>query len=80
MDAARKREGYFFAKRPAGGPWSNAVTAKVRFGSMADILRREKRVRFTPESAHVRCKEGCPLCANSGHRLLLDHLVGAQQD
>ena len=25
------------------------------------------RVRFTPESGHVRCKWGCPLCANSGH-------------
>ena len=23
-------------------------------------------VRFTPESGHVRCKQGCPLCANSG--------------
>jgi hypothetical protein len=24
-------------------------------------------VRFTPESGHVRCNEGCPLWANSGH-------------
>src|SRR5215467_7722587 len=32
-------------------------------------------VRFTPESGHVRCNEGCPLWANSGHHLF-DHLIG----
>jgi hypothetical protein len=26
--------------------------AHVRFGSLADILRRESHVRFTPESGH----------------------------
>jgi hypothetical protein len=25
-------------------------------------------IGITPESRHVRCKEGCPLSANSGHR------------
>ena len=29
-----------------------------------------------PESGHVRCNSVCPLCANSGHRALFDHLVG----
>ena len=28
-------------------------------------------VRFTPKSGHVRCKEECPLCANSGHSVAL---------
>ena len=27
----------------------------------------KRRIRFTPKSGHVRCKEGCPLRANSGH-------------
>jgi len=26
------------------------------------------QVRFTLESGHVRCNQGCPLRANSGHR------------
>jgi Phage integrase central domain/Arm DNA-binding domain len=26
-----------------------------------------RNFRFTPNSGHVRCKEGCPLSANSGH-------------
>jgi hypothetical protein len=26
-----------------------------------------RHVRFTPESGHVQCNSGCPLCANSGH-------------
>ena len=40
---------------------------KVRFGSLADILRCGSNVRFTPESGHVQCTGSCPLCANSGH-------------
>src|SRR5512144_1281846 len=28
----------------------------------------ERRVRFAPKSGHVRCKDKCPLWANSGHR------------
>ena len=50
----------------------------VRFGSLADILRCDSHVRSTPESGHVRCKERCPLCANSGHRFgsLLHKNVG----
>jgi len=31
----------------------------VRFGSLADILRRGGHVRFTPESGHVRCNYRC---------------------
>src|SRR6476620_775154 len=36
-------------------------------GSKADICGAPTYVRFTLHSGHVRCKEGCPLCANSGH-------------
>jgi ribosomal protein L37E len=36
-------------------------------------------VRFAPESGHVRCKNGCPLRANSGHGRLFNHLVGTQK-
>ena len=39
----------------------------VRFGSLANIRTAKSHVRFTPESGHVRCNEGCPLWANSGH-------------
>ena len=39
----------------------------VSFGSLADILRRQCDVRFTPKSGHVQCKGGCPLSAKSGH-------------
>ena len=56
------------------GPRSN-----VRFGSKADICSAIRHVRFTPKSGHVQCKEGCPLCANSGHCALFDHLVGARE-
>jgi hypothetical protein len=34
-------------------------------------------VRFTPESGHVQCNSACLLCANSGHRLQLDHIIAA---
>src|SRR5262249_12425827 len=37
------------------------VGADVRFGSKADICAAKGHVRFTPESGHVRCKQGCPL-------------------
>ena len=30
-------------------------------------IRGRDAVRFTPESGHVQCKQGCPLWANSGH-------------
>src|SRR5262245_13565712 len=40
----------------------------VRFGSKADICTAMGHVRFTPESGHLRCKQECPLWANSGHR------------
>jgi hypothetical protein len=33
-----------------------------------------------PSSGHMRCKEGCPLIAISGQRVVsLDHLVGARK-
>jgi hypothetical protein len=40
--------------------------SNVRFGSKADICSAKAHVRFTPNSGHVRCKEGCPLWAISG--------------
>ena len=52
------------------------VSLDVRFGSLADILQRGDDVRFAPEGGHVQCTRQCPLCANSGHRALFDHLVG----
>ena len=57
--------------------------ADFRFGSKADICSAQVDVRFTLKSGHVRCKEGCPLSANSGHWPglfwlgLFDHLIGA---
>ena len=47
----------------------NLIRADVRFGSKADMCRAKGYVRSTPESGHVQCNEGCPLCANSGHRV-----------
>jgi hypothetical protein len=37
-------------------------------------------VRFTPESGHVRCKEGDVLCANSGHSATLANLINSLSD
>ena len=59
-----------------------AAENNVRFGSKADMNACPRYVRFTPDSGHVRCKEGCPLCALSGlmHRskpvCLFDQLIG----
>jgi hypothetical protein len=50
---------------------------QFRFGSKADIRPAKSHVRFTLESGHVQCNGSCLLWANSGHRLLLDHFVGA---
>ena len=44
----------------------------VRFGSKADICSAKRHVRSTPDSGHVRCNLGCPLCANNGHQLCSD--------
>ena len=40
------------------------IGSYVRFGSLADILRCDRHVRFTPNSDR---ESVCPLCANSGH-------------
>jgi len=48
-------------------------------------MRRNKDVRFTPESGHVQCNRPCPLWANSGlmqrskKGLLFDHVIGASE-
>jgi hypothetical protein len=41
--------------------------AHVRFGSQADLTRRNRDVRFTAESGHSKTRLGRPLCANSRH-------------
>ena len=41
--------------------------ANVNFGSKADMCSAKGHVRSTPESGHVQCNSGCPLCATSGH-------------
>ena len=46
------------------------VRLNVRFGSKADMCSAQADVRFIPESGHVQCNSGCPLCANSGHSSL----------
>ena len=51
------------------------VNIDVRFGSKADMCSAKGHVRFTPESGHVRCKQECPLCANSGHLLRLEAII-----
>src|SRR5262249_19631483 len=43
-----------------------SATAKVRFGSEADITHLPSNVRFTPESGHGSARPECPLCAISG--------------
>ena len=39
----------------------------VCFGSKADMCSAKRHVRSYPESGHVQCNSGCPLCANNGH-------------
>ena len=38
----------------------------VRFGSEADIARRPRNVRFTPNSGHPSAQSKCPLWAMCG--------------
>src|SRR5262245_42983615 len=48
----------------AFAPWHVLALGHKRIASCPND------VRFTPESGHVRCNSGCPLWANSGHRLM----------
>jgi hypothetical protein len=41
----------------------------IKIRNLSSTILTFFHVRFTPNSGHVRCKEGCPLCANSGHVL-----------
>src|SRR5262245_3138647 len=59
---------------------NNLKGAIVRFGSEADTCSARAHVRFTPESRHLQCTRRCLLWAHSGHRLSLDHLVGASEE
>ena len=58
----------FVTWRDGMGALHRTQESDVRFGSKADMCSAAAYVRFAPESGHVRCKEGCPLCAKSGHR------------
>jgi len=55
----------------------NAV-ANVRFGSKATFAAKAY-VRFTANSGHVQCKEGCPLCAISGHSYIHSITLSARR-
>ena len=44
------------------------VGCDVRFGSLGDISRLLRHVRFTPNSGHQSAALQCPLSANSRHR------------
>jgi hypothetical protein len=52
-----------------------ADATDVRFGSLADIVQRQRHVRFTPDSGHSSVRVGCPKSAISGHRGLLSILI-----
>ena len=43
------------------------VSGDVRFGSLADMVRGSRDVRFTPKSGHAQRQHRCLLCANSRH-------------
>jgi hypothetical protein len=53
---------------------------------IADTLKRQRDVRFTLESGHLQCNQGCPLRAKSGlmHcnklRRIFDYLHAIQCD
>ena len=42
-------------------------TDNVRYGSLADITSRPRRVRYSPQSGHSSVRLARPLSANSGH-------------
>jgi hypothetical protein len=52
----------------------------VGFGSLADIIQRQRHVRFTPDSGHSSVPVGCPKSANNGHRSVLLEPVGIYWD
>jgi hypothetical protein len=44
----------------------NPAQTECPLGSKADTSQRNRHVRFTPESRHVRCNRGCRFWAISG--------------
>ena len=58
----------------AGVTNNPAPTCILLQGEVAEFCLSD--VRFTPNSGHVQCNQGCPLCANSVHWRLFNHLVG----
>src|SRR5262249_43426847 len=73
-----QREDYAVARRRLGNRPDQWVKIKCVGGTKrvsqcplwvkSRHLQCNKRVRFTPESGHVRRDEGCPLTTKSGHR------------
>ena len=50
-------------------------------GNFAEESRHStKRCPLWVKSGHVQCNSGCPLCANSGHWWLFNHLVGGVEE
>ena len=56
-----------------------SVPPNVRFGSLADILRCDSHVRFTPKSGLSGRQSACLLCANNGHSGSINYLVGTAE-
>ena len=59
------------ARRSGRPTRMSALGQKRKFSTRAHV------VRFTAESRHAHAISASPLRANSGHRRLFDHLVGA---
>ena len=53
-------------QKTCGNAFNLAVFSSRK--SARSALGHKRHGRFPPESGHVRCNYGCPLCANSGHR------------
>jgi hypothetical protein len=56
-----------FSKAVAAVSSAYSISSSARAMSLIDASG-DSDVRFTPESGHMRCNQGCPLWANSGHQ------------
>ena len=67
-----------FATMSLGGTVRATFQNVLKYFVTSALARLPRHVRFTPESGHG-INSACPLCANSGHCALFDHLVGARE-
>src|SRR5262245_21517226 len=65
--ASYKRDSEGYVTDPLRCVTIKAARPYVRFGSLADIRKRIRDVRFTPKSGHAQRRHRCLLSANSGH-------------